>query len=74
MPIFQGTALGCTEGPHLYLHDEFALGPELDATKLSDEYTTLGLGFTGAYAALCAHDVSGRGRSADFDYFEYSET
>ncbi len=50
-----------------------ALGPELDATKLSDEYTTLGLGFTGAYAALAEHDLSGRGLAADFDYFEYAE-
>lgn len=49
------------------------LGPVLDATKLSDEYTTLGLGFTGAFAALAAHDLSGHKTPADFDYFAYSE-
>ncbi len=49
------------------------LGPVLDATKLSDEYTSLGLGFTGTFAALAAHDLSGRKTPADFDYFEYCE-
>jgi len=49
------------------------LGPVLDATKLSDEYPTLGLGFTGAFAALAAHSSSDRKTPADFDYFEYRE-
>jgi len=31
------------------------------------------LGFTGAYGALAAHDMTGRGAVADFDYFEYVE-
>ena len=49
------------------------LGPELDATSLSDEATTLGLGFTGAFAALFAYDLSGSRAHADFDYFDYEE-
>lgn len=49
------------------------VGPELDATLLSDEATTLGLGFTGAFAAVFAYDLGGTRREADFDYFEYSE-
>ncbi len=50
------------------------LGGVLDATTLSDEHTSLGLGFTGAFVALAAHDVSGRGSYADFDYFEYRQS
>lgn len=49
------------------------IGPELDATALSDEATTLGLGFTGAFAALLAFDLGGTRRVADFDYFDYEE-
>jgi xylan 1,4-beta-xylosidase len=49
------------------------LGPELDATTLSDEHTTLGLGFTGAFGAIAVQDTSGGRREADFDYFEYRE-
>ena len=45
----------------------------LDATILSDEHTTAGLGFTGAFGAICAHDMSGRRAVADFDYFECKE-
>lgn len=50
-----------------------ALGPALDAALLSDEGTTLGLGFTGTFAALCAHDLTGAFLPADFDYLEYVE-
>ena len=49
------------------------LGPELDATLLSDEATTLGLGFTGAFVGLCVYDLSGNRREADFDYLDYEE-
>jgi xylan 1,4-beta-xylosidase len=44
---------------------------DLDATVLSDEHTVFGLGFTGAFGALCAHDLTGSRAAADFDYFEY---
>lgn len=48
-----------------------AIGPELDASILSDEY--VGNHFTGAFVGLCCHDISGRKMHADFDYFEYKE-
>jgi xylan 1,4-beta-xylosidase len=49
-----------------------ALGPVLDASKLSDEYCREGT-FTGAMVGLCCQDLSGKGRAADFDFFEYRE-
>ncbi len=45
-----------------------ALGPVLDATKLSDDYGQA-LHFTGAMVGLCAQDVANTGATADFDYF-----
>jgi xylan 1,4-beta-xylosidase len=48
-------------------------GPTLDATLLSDERTSRGLGFTGAFVGLCAQDLAGRGCVADFDYLEYMD-
>ena len=48
------------------------IGPVFDATKLSDEYGHRG-GFTGAFVGLCAHDLTGAGCPADFDYFRYQE-
>lgn len=47
------------------------LGHEVDATILADEHTTFELGCTGAFGAVAAHDMSGAGAHADFDYFEY---
>jgi xylan 1,4-beta-xylosidase len=46
------------------------VGPVLDATKLSDDYGTGFLRFTGAMAGLCAQDLGGTRAIADFDYFE----
>lgn len=46
-----------------------AVGPSLDATKLSDDYGR-GLHFTGAFVGICAQDINGSGATADFDYFE----
>lgn len=46
------------------------IGPLLDASKLSDDYGG-GLHFTGALVGVCAQDMSGQGRPADFDYFDY---
>lgn len=61
--------------------DWLTIGPVLDASKISDEYAThlvdgyfTDWGFTGAFIGLCAHDLSGGRRHADFDYFTYSET
>lgn len=57
-----------------------AIGPVLDASKISDEYAThlvdgyfTDWGFTGAFIGLCAHDLSGSRKPADFDYFRYQE-
>jgi xylan 1,4-beta-xylosidase len=44
------------------------VGPELDATHLSDDYGQ-GLHFTGAFFGLCAQDLGGTGAIADFDYW-----
>ena len=59
-------------------HRWSALGPVLDASRLSDEYATVwrGLeavseGFTGAVLGLCVQDLSGTGATADFDSFTY---
>ncbi len=43
-----------------------------ESYKLSDEHCR-GLGFTGTFIGLCAQDLSGRRRHADFDYFIYRE-
>ncbi|MCK9479245.1 MAG: glycoside hydrolase family 43 protein [Firmicutes bacterium] len=56
-----------------YSFDEkewFEIGPVLDASKLSDEYCENG-NFTGAFVGICAQDLSGTRKYADFDYFEY---
>jgi xylan 1,4-beta-xylosidase len=47
-----------------------AVGPVLDASKLSDDYGA-GFHFTGAMVGVCAQDVSGGLKAADFDYFDY---
>lgn len=46
------------------------VGPELDATILSDE-NHVTFGFTGTFAALCAQDATGFGPTADFHSFSY---
>ncbi|HTP58109.1 MAG TPA: family 43 glycosylhydrolase, partial [Spirochaetia bacterium] len=46
------------------------IGWELDASILSDEHANP-CGFTGAFAAVCCQDLSGRGNHADFDFLEY---
>jgi xylan 1,4-beta-xylosidase len=42
----------------------------LDASKLSDDHGT-GFHFTGAMVGICAQDVGGSRKAADFDYFDY---
>ena len=50
------------------------LPQSLDASILSDEATAPGLpNFTGAFVGMACQDLSGAGRPADFDYFEYRE-
>ena len=41
----------------------------LDASKLSEDYGR-GLHFTGAFVGICAQDIAGTKKHADFDYFE----
>lgn len=48
------------------------IGYTLDAALLSDEYCKEGA-FTGTMVGLCCQDLSGAGKYADFDYFEYIE-
>jgi xylan 1,4-beta-xylosidase len=50
-----------------------AIGPVLDASKLSDDYGS-DLHFTGAFACLCAQDLNGTKAPADFDYFVLKST
>ena len=52
------------------------LGPELDATLISDERVREGStwGFTGGYAVLCAQNSGHADAPADFDWFELVET
>jgi len=57
-----------------------AIGPVLDASKISDENAelvkdgyALDQGFTGAFIGICAQDLGGSGNYADFDYFVYRE-
>jgi xylan 1,4-beta-xylosidase len=50
------------------------LPEQFDASILSDEATMPGLAnFTGAFVGMACHDMSGSGRPADFDFFEYQE-
>lgn len=50
------------------------LPEQFDASILSDEASAPGQpNFTGAFVGICCQDSSGIGRTADFDYFEYSE-
>ena len=50
-------------------------GPDLDASKLSDEYfISKGIKrFTGAFIGMCCQDFTGKKRAADFDFFSYKE-
>src|SRR5262249_24677660 len=50
------------------------LPDQFDASILSDEAAAPGSpNFTGAFVGMCCQDLSGSGRAADFDYFEYRE-
>ena len=46
------------------------IGPEYDASKLSDDYVNP-MGFTGTFVGVGAWDVSGQRQPADFAYMEY---
>ena len=42
----------------------------LDANRLSDETSGTGMNFTGSFASISAHDLSGRGTPARFARFD----
>jgi xylan 1,4-beta-xylosidase len=46
------------------------VGPDFDASKLSDDYCH---GFTGLMVGLCAQDPTGHPPAADFAFFEYRD-
>lgn len=48
------------------------IGGEFDASIFSDDYARP-MGFTGMFAGLGCWDLSGRGKTADFDYLYYNE-
>jgi xylan 1,4-beta-xylosidase len=48
------------------------IGEVYDMRVLSDEHSGCSH-FTGAFVGLCCQDLSGLGRYADFDYFDYKE-
>jgi xylan 1,4-beta-xylosidase len=50
----------------------YPVGWELDASILSDEHA-IPCGFTGNFVGLACQDLSGQGRWADFDRFDYRE-
>lgn len=49
------------------------IGDTFDASILSDEASVASSGgcFTGAFVGLCAQDINGYGKPADFSYFTY---
>lgn len=57
-----------TDGEHWKL-----IGRPLNAVCLSDEYGADIFKFTGTFVGLFVADVTGEGKSADFDYFDYQE-
>lgn len=51
------------------------IGLVYDYSTLSDEFRESGgeAHFTGSFVGMCCQDLSGKRKSADFDYFEYQE-
>jgi xylan 1,4-beta-xylosidase len=50
----------------------FPVWDQLDASILSDEHA-VPIGFTGNFVGMACQDLTGSGKSADFDWFEYRE-
>ena len=50
------------------------VGPILDASLLSDEAGKgEGANFTGTFVGMGCHDLTGQGKPADFEHFEYRD-
>ncbi len=82
IPLAEGAVQLRVEVDFERLHFAYRVGgsewtwlPQMfDASILSDEATTPGLpNFTGAFVGVACNDMSGAGRHADFDWFEYVE-
>ena len=78
IPIEEGRAIilkGKVEGEHMQFYFGYAedalteIGPVLDCSFMSDEACLEGW-FTGAMAGICCQDLTGFGKTADFDWFE----
>jgi xylan 1,4-beta-xylosidase len=65
-------------GPHLQfsfapgLADWKAIGPVIDIRYLSDDFVDP-IRFTGNFVGICAQDLGGTRKHADFDYFSYRD-
>ncbi|GEN26203.1 glycoside hydrolase 43 family protein [Halomonas cupida] len=75
LPVRLGMDIREGELQFRYAHggvDWQPVGPVLDASLLSDEGSGRAHGyFTGNFLGIAAHDISGRGTSADFAEFRY---
>lgn len=74
VPVYLKAAVSYDVLQFYYSYDNeryIKIGPELDASALSDEACTNGW-FTGAMVGICCQDMSGNGAFADFDWFAYS--
>lgn len=63
---FQHVQFSCSSDGTTWVN----IGGELDLGQLSDEYEGK-LGFTGTMIGICAQDLSGTMKQADFDYLTY---
>lgn len=73
-PVYLGLSLDVGDIQFRYSTDGDnwkEVGPSLSSRILSDDYQTLG--FTGAFAGICAQDATGMRFPADFEFFSYAE-
>jgi xylan 1,4-beta-xylosidase len=73
--IYLRYVVNCDQGQFYYSFEGsswLAIGPVLDAGKLSDDYIG-GRSFTGGFIGVCCQDLAGDHKFADFDYFEYQD-
>jgi xylan 1,4-beta-xylosidase len=78
--VFLGMSVNCERLTFRYSLDGkkwTSIGPKLDMTIISDEHANAMPdrcnGFTGAFATLSCHDLSGSRLHADFDYLDCRE-
>lgn len=69
--VFMKATINCANLQFYFSNDGKGwkeIGPVLDASILSDDYGSR-IQFTGTFAGVCAQDLGGTGKVADFDYF-----